>query len=299
MSRVETPSLGRRTVIGIPMIWLGVFFLLPFAFVLKISFSEAILARPPYTELFSYDAEDGILSAVFNLGNYRYLIDDPLYVNAYLSSIKIAAISTVLCLLIGYPMSLGIARATPRWQPILLMLVVIPFWTSLLIRVYAWMGLLQKNGIINGFLGWLGLIENPQSMLQTEFAVYLGMVYTYLPFMILPLFASLERQDGMLREAATDLGSSPFAVFLKVTWPLSRSGVIAGCMLVFIPTVGEFVIPSLLGGTDTLMIGRILWDEFFQNRDWPVASAVAIVMLLIQVVPMMIFQNAQAKTEEE
>jgi len=291
-------KIGRRTVIGIPMAWLGIFFLLPFAFVLKISFAESILSRPPYSSLFSYDGEEGVLHATLNLGNYYYLIDDSLYVNAYLNSIMIAGVSTILCLLIGYPMSLAIARAAPKWRPFLLMLVVIPFWTSLLIRVYAWMGLLQKNGLINAALVWLGLIDNPQTMLQTDFAVYLGMVYTYLPFMILPLFAALERQDESLREAATDLGSSPLAVFRKITWPLSLPGVIAGCMLVFIPTVGEFVIPTLLGGTDSLMIGRVLWDEFFQNRDWPVASAVAIVMLLVLVIPIMIFQNAQTRTEE-
>ncbi len=293
-----TGNAGRRIVAGIPMVWLAIFFLLPFVFVLKISFAEALLARPPYSELFSYDADEGYFTAILNLGNYRYLIEDTLYINAYLNSIKIALISTGLCLLIGYPMALGIARAQPRIRPFLLMLVVIPFWTSLLIRVYAWMGLLQKNGIINGALSWLGLISEPQSMLQTEFAIYLGMVYTYLPFMILPLYSALERQDGSLREAATDLGSSPLAVFRKITWPLSLPGVIAGCMLVFIPTVGEFVIPSLLGRTDNLMIGRVLWDEFFQNRDWPVASAVAIVMLVLLVVPIMIFQSAQAQEEE-
>ncbi|MDA7964313.1 ABC transporter permease subunit [Ruegeria sp.] len=289
---------GRRLVIGIPMLWMGLFFLIPFAVVLKISFSEAIFASPPYTSIVEYISDESRLSISLNLGNYQYLWEDELYWRAYVNSLTIAFFSTLMCLLIGFPVALFIARSSPRWRPLLHLLIIIPFWSSLLIRVYSWMGLLRKDGIINSVLGYVGLVQDPQSMLQTSFAVYIGMVYTYLPFMILPLYSVLERQDASLREAATDLGSPPLRVFRKVTLPLSVNGIIAGSMLVFIPTIGEFVIPSLLGASDNLMIGRVLWDEFFANRDWPVASAVAIVLLAVLLIPIMIFQNSQNKSME-
>jgi len=290
-------GLGRASVIGIPYAWLLAFFLIPFVIVLKISFAEAEIAQPPYSPLFEW-VEQQYLEIKLNLGNYRYLIEDALYWKAYLNSVKIAAISTLICLAIGYPMAYGIARARPDRRTLLLLLVILPFWTSFLIRVYAWIGILKNNGLINNALLWLGVIDQPIVMLQTDFAVYLGIVYSYLPFMILPLYANLEKLDGTLLEAASDLGARPWRTFLSVTLPLSAPGILAGSLLVFIPAVGEFVIPALLGGPDTLMIGRVLWDEFFSNRDWPVASAVAIALLLLLVVPIVIFQHTQAKNAE-
>jgi putrescine transport system permease protein len=290
-------GLGRATVIGIPYVWLLAFFLIPFVIVLKISFAEAEIAQPPYSPLFEW-VEQRYLEIKLNLGNYRYLIEDSLYWKAYLNSVKIALVSTLICLLIGYPMAYGIARARPDRRTLLLLLVILPFWTSFLIRVYAWIGILKNNGLINNTLMWLGVIDQPIVMLQTDFAVYLGIVYSYLPFMILPLYANLEKLDGTLLEAASDLGARPWRTFLSVTLPLSAPGILAGSLLVFIPAVGEFVIPALLGGPDTLMIGRVLWDEFFSNRDWPVASAVAIALLLLLVVPIVIFQHTQAKNAE-
>jgi putrescine transport system permease protein len=291
-------KFGTKTVIGIPYFWFLIFFLLPLAYILKISFSEAIIASPPIAPIFEFDAEEQTLISTLRLANYAYLIEDSLYLIAYLSSIKIAFISTLITLLIGYPMALGITRAQKQFQPILVLLVMLPFLTSLLIRVYAWIGILRGDGILNSALMALGIIDQPLVILQTEFAMYLGIVYAYLPFMVLPLYAALEKQDPTLLEASRDLGASPTMAFFTVTLPISRPGVIAGCMLVFIPAVGEFVIPSLLGGESTLMIGRVLWDEFFSNRDWPVASAVAVVMLIILIVPMMLFQNQQAKGGE-
>jgi putrescine transport system permease protein len=288
---------GRTAVIMIPYIWLLLFFLLPFGFVLKISFAEALIARPPYSPLMEW-SEETYLTIKLNFANFLFLIEDDLYWKAYLNSVKIAFISTVMCLLIGYPMAYGMARATPAWRNVLLMLVILPFWTSFLLRVYAWIGILKNNGMINNILMGLGIIDEPIVMMQTDFAVYIGIVYSYLPFMILPLYANLERLDLSLLEAAADLGCRPAKVFFTITLPLSMPGVIAGSMLVFIPAVGEFVIPALLGGPDTLMIGRVLWDEFFSNRDWPVASAVAIVVLLLLVVPMMFYQHFQAKEAE-
>ena len=217
---------------------------------------------------------------------------------AWLGSLRIAATSTLVTLLLGYPMAYAIARARPNLRPLLLMAVILPFWTSFLIRVYAWMGLLSSNGILNQFLRATGLVADPGTILGTEWAVHLGIVYAYLPFMVLPLYASLERMDNSLIEAAQDLGCRPVGAFWKITFPLSLPGIVAGCLLVFIPAVGEFVIPDLLGGSQTLMIGRTLWNEFFTNRDWPVASAVAIILLLLLIVPIMIFQNAQAKAQE-
>jgi putrescine transport system permease protein len=234
------------------------------------------------------------MEVLVNTDNYRFLLSDSLYVQTWLYSIKVAAISTLLCLLIGYPMALGIARAPPGQRNVLLMLVILPFWTSFLLRVYAWMGLLRNNGVINNFLMSMGVIDQPIQMMQTDFAVYLGIVYSYLPFMILPLYTNLEKHDPSLLEAAADLGARPVRAFLRVTLPLSRPGIAAGSLLVFIPAVGEYVIPTLLGRPDQLMIGRVLSDEFFSNRDWPVASAVAIFMLLLLLIPIMLLQRTQA-----
>jgi len=287
---------GRHVVIGIPFLWLFLFFLLPFIIVLKISFAEADVAIPPYTEIYTW--VDNTLQVVLNLGNYIFLTEDALYLAAYLGSLKIAFFSTLACLLIGYPMAYAIARANKETQTVLLLLVMMPTWTAILIRVYAWMGILSNNGLLNGLLQSIGLIDAPLQILNTNTAVYIGIVYSYLPFMILPLFANLVKHDQSLLEAASDLGSSNFNSFWKITVPLSKNGIIAGCMLVFIPVVGEFVIPELLGGPETLMIGKVLWQEFFNNRDWPVASALAVVMLAILLVPIILFNRNQAKELE-
>ena len=236
-----------------------------------------------------------LLAIKLNFNNYAFLFTDRLYVNAFLNSVKVAFISTILCLLIGYPMAYGIARAKPRTRNVLLLLVILPFWTSLLLRVYAWIGLLKANGVINKVLMWLHVIHEPLAMLYTPFAMYVGIVYSYLPFLILPLYANLEKMDWQLLEAAEDLGCRPWQAFYKITLPLSRNGILAGSMLVFIPAVGEFVIPALLGGPNALMIGRVLWDEFFSNRAWPVASAVAILLLILLVPFMMWYQSVQAR----
>ena len=288
---------GRALVIAVPFLWLLVFFLIPFLVVAKISLSEPAIAMPPYVPLVEWDELRAILT--LNFGNFAFLFDDPLYLNAYLSSLRIAFVSAVLALVLGYPMAYYIARSQEPWRSLLLMLVILPFWTSFLLRVYAWQGFLRSNGVINNFLLWTGVIDEPLVMLQTDFAVYLGIVYTYLPFMILPLYANLVKLEESLLEASSDLGGRPLSTFFHVTLPLSMPGVIAGFMLVFVPAIGEFVIPELLGGPDTLMIGRVLWNEFFSNRDWPVASAVAIAMLVVLVVPIMLLRSAQARVEEE
>jgi putrescine transport system permease protein len=287
---------GRALVIAVPLLWLLVFFLIPFLVVAKISLSEAAIAMPPYMPLLEWD--DGRAIVTLNFGSFAFLLDDPLYLNAYLSSLKIAFISAVITLLVGYPIAYYIARSPDARRAILLTLVVLPFWTSFLLRVYAWQGFLRSNGVINNLLLRAGIIDTPLVMLQTNFAVYVGIVYTYLPFMILPLYANLVKLDESLLEASADLGGRPLATFFHVTLPLSMPGVIAGFMLVFVPAIGEFVIPELLGGPDTLMIGKVLWNEFFSNRDWPVASAVAIAMLVALVIPIMLLRNAQAKEEE-
>jgi putrescine transport system permease protein len=287
---------GRQLVIGVPFIWLFMFFMLPFFIVLKISFAEADVAIPPYTEIYSY--LDQKVQLLLNLSNYAMLAGDELYIAAYLGSLKMALISTVLCLLIGYPMAYAIASARKELQTVLVLLIMMPTWTAILIRVYAWMGILSNNGLLNGFLMSMGWINEPLQILNTNLAVYIGVVYSYLPFMILPLYANLVKHDHSLLEAASDLGSSTFNSFWKITVPLSKNGIIAGCMLVFIPVVGEFVIPELLGGPETLMIGRVLWQEFFNNRDWPVASALAVVMLAILIIPILLFNRSQAKEME-
>jgi len=284
---------ARSFVIGVPFWWLIIFFLVPFAVVLKISFSEAIIARPPYSSLVQWTG-DGVLQIKLHFSNYAYLLEDRLYISAYWSSIKIAFFSTLISLLIAYPMAYYMARSPLRRRNILLLLVVLPFWTSFLLRVYAWIGILKTNGVLNHILLSTGIISEPIIMMQTAFSVYVGIVYTYLPFMILPLFSTLVKLDGSLLEASCDLGAGPTSSFFRITLPLSMNGIIAGSMLVFIPVIGEFVVPALLGGPDTLMIGRVLWDEFFRNRDWPVASAVAVVMLVLLLIPIMLLRNAQS-----
>jgi putrescine transport system permease protein len=275
-----------RAVIALPFAWLIVFFLLPFMLVLVIAFgTNSPDSVPPVT-------------LGLNFESFRLLFTDDLYIAAWISSLRIAATSTLVTLLLGYPMAYAIARAAPERRPLLLMLVVLPFWTSFLIRVYAWMGLLSENGLLNQFLRWTGLVPHPGTILGTEWAIHLGIVYAYLPFMVLPLYATLEKLDWGLLEAAADLGAKPMAAFFTVTLPLSMPGVMAGCLLVFIPAVGEFVIPDLLGGTNTLMIGKVLWDEFFSNADWPLASAVAILLLILLVGPIAVFQRQQARSLE-
>jgi len=288
---------GRRTVLGVPLLWLLLFFVAPFLIVLKISFSEALLAMPPYAPLLQWTRE-GALAIQVHYSNYHFLFTDSLYAAAYLYSLKVALISTLLCLCLAYPIALGIARAGARARNLLLMLVVLPFWTSFLLRVYAWIGLLKDDGLINQVLLALHLTGAPIPMANTSFAVYVGIVYSYLPFMVLPLYANLEKHDPTLLEAGADLGATPWRAFLRITLPLSMPGIVAGSLLVFIPAVGEYVIPTLLGPADQLMIGRVLSDEFFENRDWPVASAVAILMLLLLVVPLVIFQRYQHRELE-
>lgn len=284
--------LSRPFWVLIPFGWLILFFLIPFATIFKISFSEPFIGLPPYAPLLEW-VGDCALQVKVTFANYRFIIFDPLYLMAYFNSLWIAFWATCVCLLIGYPMAYAIMRADPRLKNMLLMLVILPFWTSFLVRVYAWMGLLSPQGIINNALLSLNLIPAPLPLMGNTFAVGLGIVYSYLPFMILPLYASLEKIDPALLEAAFDLGCHPFRAFWKIIVPLSLPGAISGAMLVFIPAVGEFVIPELLGGSQTLMIGRVLWNEFFYNRDWPVASALAVVMLILLLIPMIIFQRIQ------
>ncbi len=291
-SRSAKSVWPRRLLIGIPFFWLLLFFLLPFAIVVKISLAEALLAVPPFSDLMVW--ENGGPKWLATLENYRFLAADKIYFLAYLNSLKIAAISTLCCLLIGYPMAWAIARSDPATRNILLLLVVMPSWTSFLIRVYAWMGILNNTGYVNNLLTALGLVDGPVQLLRTDFAVYVGIVYTYLPFMVLPLYTNLVKLDWRLVEAAGDLGATTWHTFWRVILPLSRAGIVAGCLLVFIPATGEFVIPELLGGADTLMIGKLLWQEFFNNRDWPLASAVAILLLGILLLPMYFYHRCQS-----
>ncbi len=284
---------GHAAVIAGPYIWLLLFFFVPFLLVVKISFTDLRLGIPPYTELTTL--KDGALKITLQLSNYAFLLTDSLYFATYVNSLKVAAISTGLCLLLGYPMAYYIARSHPATRNILLMAVMLPFWTSFLIRVYAWIGILKNNGLLNNFLLWAGLIETPIELYHTNIAVYIGMVYSYLPFLVMPLYAHLVKMDLRLLEAAHDLGARPWKAFVQITLPLSKNGIMAGCLLVFIPAVGEYVIPELLGGADTLMIGRVMWNEFFNNADWPMASAVTCAMVLLLLVPMALFQHAQVK----
>jgi putrescine transport system permease protein len=288
--------LWRTFVIVAPYVWLLLFFLAPFAIVFKISFADPLVAQPPFSPFFDWSAEAGS-RILATLDNYSFLLEDKLYWVSYLKSIKIALISTVLCLLLGFPMAYAIALTPYPWRNLLLLLVILPFWTSFLLRVYAWMVMLGKQGLINNLLLSVGLIDEPLQMLYTDAAVYLGIVYTYVPFMILPLYATLEKLDLDLHEAAADLGARPTQVFRDVTLPLAMPGIIAGSLLVFIPALGEYVIPALLGGLDSLMIGRTLYDEFFVNRDWPLASAVATVLLFILILPIMLFQRLQQEPD--
>lgn len=288
---------GRHLVIAFPYAWMVIFFLIPFAIILKISLAETQVAIPPHTALVEYAEEK--LTFVLNLGNYLYLLQDEMYFDSYLQSLRVASISTLLCLLIGYPIAWSIVHSSPSVRNVLLMLVVLPSWTSFLIRVYAWIGILKNNGLLNNFLMYLGVINEPLPLLHTDLAVYIGIVYAYLPFMILPLYTALMRMDYSLIEAASDLGAKPWKTFLTVLLPLTKSGIVAGSMLVFIPAVGEFVIPELLGGPDSLLIGRVLWQEFFNNRDWPVASAVAVVMLTLLMIPIIWFYRYQRREMEE
>jgi putrescine transport system permease protein len=294
-SKGET-DIGRRLIIGLPAVWLGLFFALPFLIILRMSLSDPASAQPPYKPLLDLAAGwDGIKAFVsgLDLENYVTVLTDPLYRDGFLSSLRIALLGTLLALLIGYPIALAMARAPKHWRPLLLALVILPFWTSFLIRVYAWIGILKQEGLLNQLLLWSGVIATPLIILDTERAVLIGIAYSYLPFMILPIYAALDKQDPVLVEAALDLGARPLAAFWRVTAPLSVPGVIGGCLLVFIPAMGEFVIPDLLGGSDTLMIGRQVWTEFFSNRDWPMASAMAVLLLALIAIPILIGQKRQ------
>ncbi|MEQ9561809.1 MAG: ABC transporter permease subunit, partial [Woeseiaceae bacterium] len=289
-SSLRRDMMWQRFTVAIPYLWLLVFFLAPFAIILKISLADPIIAQPPFTPFFD---EAGNITATAD--NYAFLLTDKLYAVTYLKSVFMAAVATLLCLALGFPMAYGIARSSESTRNLLLLLIILPFWISFLLRVYAWMGLLNNYGIINNILMWMNLIEKPIAFMYTDFAIYIGLVYSYLPFMVLPLYATLERMDLDLVEAAQDLGATPSQAFRDITWPLARPGVIAGCLLVFIPAMGEYVIPYLLGGPESLMIGRVLFDEFFVNRDWPLASSVAIILLLLLVVPIVFLQRSQAE----
>ncbi|HWW73303.1 MAG TPA: ABC transporter permease subunit [Duganella sp.] len=285
---------GRRVVIAVPFIWLVFAFLVPFLIVMRISFTESDMGNPFGTLM---TLADGVITLKVKISNYLFIAEDELYGLTYLSSLKFAAITTALCLTIGYPFAYFMARAKPTARPVLLMLVMLPFWTSFLLRIYAWKGILANNGILNNFLIGIGAIAEPLHLMNTQFSLIIGMVYAYLPFMILPLYANLVKMDTRFLEAAADLGATPLQTFWRVTVPLSKSGIIAGSMLVFIPAVGEYVIPELLGGPETLMIGRQLWDEFFTNNDWPLASSVTVVVILLILVPMAIFNKYKAEQE--
>jgi putrescine transport system permease protein len=294
-------AIKARLVIIVPYIWLLFFFLLPFILVLKIALSDLEYGQPPYMPQMSFS--DGWSTfwdklSMLDFENFAFLFGDALYIKSYLSSLQIAFVSTLFTLLIGFPLAYGMARAPDNLRPTLLMLVILPFWTSFLIRVYAWIGILKQEGLLNQLLLWLGVIDTPLEILSTNTAVYIGIVYSYLPFMVLPIYSALEKMDESLVEAARDLGCTRIGAFWKVTARLAVPGVLAGCLLVFIPAMGEFVIPDLLGGSSTLMIGKTLWIEFFNNSDWTVASAIAIVLLIVLVVPIVLFQNAQARAAE-
>ena len=295
--------MSRRLLVLIPYLWLTALFLVPFGIVLKISLSDYAISIPPYDPQLDISGGWAAIKdffAALDWKNYVFLTEDDLYWKAYLSSLQIAALSTLFTLIVAFPIAYGMANAPDHWRPTLLMLVILPFWTSFLIRVYAWIGILSNDGFLNQLLQWIGLTSEPLIILNTNVAVYIGIVYTYLPFMVLPIYSTLEKLDGSLLEAAQDLGCSRTSAFWLITVRLAKPGIIAGCFLVFIPALGEFVIPSLLGGSDTLMIGKVLWEEFFSNRDWPVASAVAIILLILLIVPIVLFQrNEQAQREAD
>ena len=300
-SRTTFESWGARLMVRVPFLWLVVFFLIPFLIVIKISLSQTAIAMPPYVPVLDLAAGwAGIREFVAGLGldNFATLLSDDIYALSYLKSLQVAAVSTAILLVIGYPIAYAMARAPRRLQSVLVMLVVLPFWTSFLIRVYAWINILQTDGLLNRALRTIGLIDAPVAWLASDTAIYIGIVYSYLPFMVLPLYATLEKQDETLLEAAADLGAPRWQAFWRVTAPLSLPGIGAGALLCFIPITGEFVIPDLLGGSDSLMIGQTLWTEFFSNKDWPVASAIAVVLLLALVVPIAIYQNLQMRIIE-
>ncbi|AQS52181.1 MAG TPA: ABC transporter permease subunit [Paenalcaligenes hominis] len=284
---------GRSLLIAAPFAWLLVFLFIPFLLVFKISFADLQFGVPPYTPLIDYS--DETLNLVMHLRGYILLVTDNLYLATYFSSVKMALITTLCCALIGYPMAYYIARSNPATRNLLLLAVILPFWTSLLLRVYAWVGILRNDGILNSILLWLGVVDAPLEIYRTDLAVYIGLVYAYLPFFILPLYASLVKLDTRLLEAAYDLGARPFTAFRQITLPLSMPGVISGAMLVFIPAVGEYVVPEMLGGANTLMMGRVMWNEFFNNADWPMAAAVTCVMVVLLIVPLIFFQYSQVK----
>lgn len=289
MASPRTGAWGQRLLILPPFAWLAVMFLLPFVLVLAIALSSVRMGMPPYEPLFNWDG--AFLTIQLNFENFQFVLGDLLYPRAYLNSLKVAAISTALALLVAYPLAYGISRCSERWRSVLVFLVIVPFWSSLLIRVYAWMAILRNDGLLNSALLHLGLISHPLQIMNTETAIYIGIVYTYLPFMVLPIYANLASADRTLIEAARDLGCSAFSAFWRVTFPLSLAGVAAGCALVFIPVVGEFVVPDLLGGADTQMIGRTIWVEFFNNRDWPVAATVTVLLLALLVTPIVLLQS--------
>jgi putrescine transport system permease protein len=293
-SPIQQDTMWRRVAITMPYVWLLVFFLTPFVIILKISLADPVLAQPPYTPTID---EYGDINITFD--NFVFLLTDKLYALTYLRSLVLAAIATLFALLLGFPMAYGIARASMATRSLLLLLIVLPFWISFLLRVYAWMGLMNNYGVINNTLMWLGIIDQPIQIMYTDFAVLVGLTYSYLPFMVLPLYATLEKLDIDLVDAAQDLGASSTGAFWDVTWPLARPGVIAGCLLVFIPATGEYVIPYLLGGPNSMLIGRVLFEEFFANRDWPLASAVAIVMLLLLIAPIMLLQHYRMRDKEQ
>ncbi|VFR89790.1 Putrescine transport system permease protein PotH (TC 3.A.1.11.2) [plant metagenome] len=299
MMRLDVRKLlpgSRALAIVPPYAWLALFLLVPFFLVLKISFAELEFGVPPYTPL--YEFKDETITLALHLRGYAMLLADSLYVQTYLNSLKMAAITTLWCALIGYPIAYYIARSAPAVRNVLLLAVILPFWTSLLLRVYAWVGILRNDGLLNNFLMWLGVIDSPLEIYRTDLAVHIGMIYAYLPFFILPLYANLVKLDTRLLEAAYDLGARPWQAFLKITLPLSRAGVIAGAMLVFIPCVGEYVIPEMLGGANTLMMGRLMWNEFFTNTDWPMAASITVVMVLLLLVPLALFQKSQVRQME-
>ncbi|MFN3890724.1 MAG: ABC transporter permease subunit [Beijerinckiaceae bacterium] len=301
MSARETAAWGRRIALAIPYLWLILFFALPFAVILRLALSQSVVGQPPYAPQF--DLSNGLAGLVdgvrqFSFENFALMFSDALYFESYLSSLRIGVISTLISLLIAYPMALAMSRAPRHLKPALILLAIAPFWTSFLIRVYAWIAILRDEGLLNHALMEIGLISEPLRIFSTEAAVVIGIVYSYLPFMVLPIFNAIDRQDRALVEAAMDLGASRLTAFWTVTFPLSLQGVLAGTLLVFIPAVGEFVIPDLLGGSDTLMIGRTMWNEFFSNRDWPVASAAAILLLVTLLVPLILFERGQMREEK-
>lgn len=292
-------NLGRFLVVLVPYLWLGFFFLAPFLIVLKISLSHDVIAQPPYAPLLDlsqgWQGLKDFLSQL-DFSNYSLLASDTIYLDSYLQSLRIAGLSTLILLFVGYPIAYAMAWAPERWRPLLVMAVILPFWTSFLIRIYAWMGILSREGFLSQLLLHLGFIDRPVEILYTNTAVYIGIVYSYLPFMVLPLYAALEKMDHALLEAASDLGARPLRAFWRVTFPLSLPGVIAGSLLCFIPAVGEFVIPDLMGGSETLMIGKTLWTEFSVNRSWTVSSAVAVVLLIVLVAPILIYQRVETRS---